>query len=64
MAYDVFKDAVLKLYPSAAGECAFTFGKVDLIISEQLHLGIYMKEDLAAYHRQFLMIMQYLISKN
>jgi hypothetical protein len=60
--FEQFKAAVLKLYPGATNERVFTFADIDVIVGERLRLGIYTKEDLAAYHRQFLMITQYLIS--
>lgn len=61
--YAQFKTAVLALYPGATDERSYSQLDVDTIIGERLRLGIHTREELAAYHRQFLRVTQYLISK-
>ena len=56
--------AILKLYPGATEERTFTFADIDRVTSERLQLSIQSKEELAAYHWQFLAITQYLILCN
>ena len=62
--YKEFKAAILKLYPGAMEEWTFTFADIDRVTSEQLQLSIQSKEELVAYHQQFLAITQYLILCN
>ena len=64
LTYEEFKAVILKLYPGATEEQTFTFVDIDRVTSKWLQLGIQSKEELAAYHQQFLAITQYLISCN
>lgn len=62
--YDAFKIAVLALYPGATDERSYSLLDVDTVIGERLRLGIHTREELAAYHRQFFRVTQYLIGKD
>ena len=64
LTYEEFKVAILKLYPGAMEEQTFMFVDINRVTSKQLWLGIQSKEELVAYHRQFLAITQYLILCN
>jgi len=42
----------------------YTFQDLDGVVRAHLHLGILNSNDLGKYHQEFLVILQYLVSKN
>ncbi|KAH9009722.1 hypothetical protein EDB85DRAFT_2162357 [Lactarius pseudohatsudake] len=62
--YDEFKAGVLRLYPQASDDATFTIHDLDATVGEQARLGILNSNDLGDYYQDFLVISQYLVSKN
>ena len=62
--YDEFKTEVFKLYPGAIGDWTYTMQDLDAVIGHYACIGIVTAADLGEYYRKFLLISQYLISKN
>ena len=62
--YNEFKEEVLKLYPGAMSDRTYTIQDLDLVIGHYVRIGIIGSADLGEYHRRFLLISRYLISKN
>ena len=62
--YNEFKNEVLKLYPGTMSDRTYTVQDLDLAISHYARISIISSADLGKYHRRFLLISQYLISKN
>ncbi|KAH9037343.1 hypothetical protein EDB84DRAFT_1268747 [Lactarius hengduanensis] len=62
--YDEFKAGVLRLYPQASDDATFTIHDLDATVGERARLGILNSNDLGDYYRDFLVISQYLVSKN
>ena len=52
------------MYPGASDDCAYTPQDLDALIGERIHIGIVNLHELGKYYRQFLLITQYLVSKN
>ena len=61
--YDQFKDAVYALYPGSDEERKWSVADMDQLVGERSRLGILSLSDLGEYHRQFLAITTFLISK-
>ncbi|KAJ7499381.1 hypothetical protein FB451DRAFT_1428986 [Mycena latifolia] len=62
--YEEFKVDVLKLYSGNDEEHRFGLNELDALIGHYSRTGIYSKEDLTTFYRQFLHITTYLISKS
>ncbi|KAN0102406.1 hypothetical protein V8E52_011978 [Russula decolorans] len=62
--YNDFKQEVFKLYPGATSDRTYTIQELDLVIGHYARIGIISSADLGEYHRRFLLISRYLISKN
>ena len=52
------------MYPGALDDHACTPQDLDALIGECIHIGIVNPHKLGEYYRQFLLITQYLVSKN
>ncbi|KAJ7697903.1 hypothetical protein B0H17DRAFT_852206, partial [Mycena rosella] len=61
--YDEFKTAVLKLYPGTDVNRKFSLADLDALVGEYARVGILSKGDYSEFYRQFLVITQYLISR-
>src|SRR6266550_1966273 len=59
--YADFRVAVLRLYPGASDTALYSFPDLESIILQQQSLDVSSVEELAAYHRRFLSVSQYLI---
>ena len=62
--YTNFKTNKLWMYPGALDDCAYTPQDLDTLIGERIHIGIVNPHELGEYYCQFLLITQYLVSKN
>ncbi len=62
--YDEFKADIFRLYPGASDDRTYTMQDLDAAVGEHAQVGIFTASDLGEYHRQFLLITCYLISKN
>ena len=62
--YDEFKAEILKLYPGSTNDRTFTMQDLDALIGQYARTGIRSAAELGEYHRQFLLISRYLVSKN
>ncbi|KAJ6524684.1 hypothetical protein DFH09DRAFT_1418312 [Mycena vulgaris] len=62
--YEEFKADVLKLYSGNDEERRFGLNDLDALIGHYSRTGIYSKEDLTTFYRQFLRITTYLIGKS
>ncbi|PCH37007.1 hypothetical protein WOLCODRAFT_92235 [Wolfiporia cocos MD-104 SS10] len=62
--YADFKKAVYNLYPGTDDERKWSVADMDQLVGECARLGIHSIADLAGYHRDFLAITTFLISKN
>ena len=62
--YEEFKAEVSKLYPGSASDRTFTMQDMDALIGQYARTGIRSAAELGEYHRQFLLISRYLVSKN
>ncbi len=60
--YANFRAAVLRLYPSASDMALYSLPDLESIVLRQQSLNISSVEELAAYHRRFLSVSQYLIN--
>ncbi|GLB43661.1 putative integrase core domain containing protein [Lyophyllum shimeji] len=61
--YAEWKTAVVALYPGTSQDRRYTMADLDLLVGERNRLGIYSVDDLAAFHRTFLTITSFLISR-
>src|SRR5258708_2310516 len=61
--YQEFRDKIYKLYPGFLGDRTYTMQDLDLLLGHYTWVGILMSADLGEYHRKFLLITWYLISK-
>ena len=52
------------MYPGALDDCTYTLQDLDALIGERICIGIVNPHELGEYYRQFLLITQYLVSKN
>ncbi|KAJ7183918.1 hypothetical protein C8R46DRAFT_985109, partial [Mycena filopes] len=62
--YDEFKADVLKLYSGNDEERRFALSDLDALIGHYSRNGIYSRDDLTSFYRQFLRITTYLIGKS
>jgi len=62
--YNKFKAEVGKLYLGASSDQTYMIQDLDTVIGHYACIGILNKLDLGEYYRRFLLISQYLISKN
>ncbi|KAJ7234542.1 hypothetical protein C8J57DRAFT_1439505 [Mycena rebaudengoi] len=61
--YEQFKAAVLKLYPGTDANRKYTLADLDALVGEYARLGIFSRGDYSEFYRQFLVITQFLISR-
>jgi hypothetical protein len=61
--YATFRTVIYKLYPGADEECKWTISDLDFLPGVRTRVGIRNKEDLGYYHRKFLAITGFLVSK-
>src|SRR5258708_38170598 len=61
--YQEFQDEIYKLYPGSSGDRTYTMQDLDLLLGHYAQVGILTSADLGEYHRKFLLITRYLISK-
>ena len=52
------------MYPRALDDRAYTPQDLDMLIGERIHIRIVNLQELGKYYHQFLLITQYLVSKN
>ena len=57
-------DAVYKLYPGSDSERQWAIADMDKLVGETLRVGILSLVDLGRYHREFMAITTFLITKN
>ena len=62
--YQDFVDAVYKLYPGSDSEQRWAIADMDKLVGETSWVGILPLADLGRYHREFMVIMMFLITKN
>ena len=62
--FTTFKDDILRLYPNSSTNQTYTMQDLDLLIGERARVGVFSTNNVGDYFRQFLLITQYLISKN
>src|SRR5216684_4270860 len=61
--YQEFQEEIFKLYPGSLGNRTYMMQDLDLLLGHYAWVSILTSADLGEYHRKFLLIMQYLISK-
>src|SRR5258708_20459701 len=61
--YQEFWDEIYKLYPGSSGDWTYTMQDLDLLLGHYAWVSILTSADLGKYHRKFLLITWYLISK-
>ena len=62
--YQDFMDAVYKLYPGSDSEQRWAIADMDKLVGETSRVGILSLADLGRYHREFMAITTFLITKN
>ena len=62
--YQDFMDAVYKLYPGSDSEQRWAIADMDKLVGETSWVGILSLTDLGRYHREFMAITTFLITKN
>ena len=62
--YQEFVDAVYKLYPGSDSEQRWSIADMDKLVGEMSRVGILLLADLGRYHREFIAITTFLITKN
>ena len=62
--YQEFVDAVYKLYPGSDSEQRWSIADMDKLVGEMSRVGILLLADLGRYHREFIVITTFLITKN
>ena len=62
--YQDFMDAVYKLYPGSDSERRWAIADMDKLVGETSRVGILSLTDLGRYHREFMAITTFLITKN
>ena len=62
--YQQFVDAVYKLYPGLDAERCWLIGDMEKLIGEASRVGISSLADLGKYHREFIAMTTFLITKN
>ena len=61
--YQEFQEEIFKLYPGSLGNRTYTMQDLDLLLGHYARVSILTSADLGEYHRKFLLITWYLISK-
>ncbi len=61
--YQEFQEEIFKLYLGSLGDWTYTMQDLDLLLDHYAQVSILMSADLGEYHRKFLLITWYLISK-
>jgi hypothetical protein len=61
--YDVFKKAILKLYPRANDEHHWSVANINNLITDHARQGIFNQQELGDYHHIFFAITEYLKGK-
>jgi hypothetical protein len=61
--WDEYKAAVSKLYPGSEAERTWLVSEMDQLVGERTRLGIHSLADLGEFHRHFILITTYLISR-
>ena len=62
--YQKFVDAVYKLYPGLDAERCWSIGDIEKLIGEASRVGILLLTDFGKYHREFIAMTTFLITKN
>ena len=62
--YQKFVDAVYRLYPGLDAERCWSIGDMEKFIGEASRVGISSLADLGKYHREFITMTTFLITKN
>ena len=62
--YQKFVDAVYKLYPGLDAERHWSIGDMEKLIGEASRVGISLLANLGKYHREFIAMTTFLITKN
>ena len=62
--YQQFVDAVYKLYPGSDAERRWSIGDMEKLVGEASRVGISSLADLGKYHRVFIAMTTFLITKN
>ena len=62
--YQQFVDAVYKLYPGSDAERHWSIGDMEKLVGEASRVGISSLTDLGKYHREFIAMTTFLITKN
>lgn len=62
--WDEFKSQVGALYPGSETNRTWTVSELDKLVGERGRLGVHTLGDLGDFHRQFVLITNYLISKD
>ena len=62
--YQEFVDAVYKLYPGSDAERCWLIGDMEKLVGEASRVGISLLTDLGKYHREFIAMTTFLITKN
>ena len=62
--YQKFVDAVYKLYPGSDAERRWSIGDMEKLVGEASRVGISSLADLGKYHREFIAMTTFLITKN
>ena len=64
ISYQQFVDALYKLYPGSDAERHWSIGDMEKLIGEASRVGISSLADLGKYHREFITMTTFLITKN
>ena len=62
--YQQFVDTVYKLYPGSDTERCWSIGDMEKLVGEASRVGISSLADLGKYHREFIAMATFLITKN
>jgi hypothetical protein len=62
--YEDFKAEVFKFYPGSSGDRTYSLQDLDILVGHYARTGVTSSADLGEYHRQFLLISRYLVSKS
>ena len=64
MSYQKFVDTVYKLYPGSDSERHWSIGDMEKLVGEASRVGISLLANLGKYHREFITMTTFLITKN
>ena len=64
VSYQQFVDAVYKLYPGSDTKRRWSIGDMENLVGEASRVGISLLADLGKYHREFITMTTFLITKN